>query len=71
LKLLIDFNLSPKVIPALADLFPESVHIKTLGFAGETSDEKIWECARDQGFALLTSDRDLWKSRTGLAIRLK
>jgi hypothetical protein len=28
LKLLIDFNLSPKVIPALAELFPGSARIK-------------------------------------------
>jgi len=58
LKLLVDFNLSPKLIPALAALFPGSAHVKTLGFAGEASDEEIWEFARTQGFALLTADRD-------------
>jgi predicted nuclease of predicted toxin-antitoxin system len=58
LKLLIDFNLSPKLIPALVDLFPGSAHLQTLGFAGTTADEVIWEYAREQGFALLTSDRD-------------
>jgi predicted nuclease of predicted toxin-antitoxin system len=58
LKLLIDFNLSSKLIPALTDLFPGSVHVQTLGFAGATADEVIWRYARDEGFALLTSDRD-------------
>ena len=58
MKLLIDFNLSPKLTPALADLFPGSAHLQTLGFAGTTADEVIWKYARDQGFSLLTSDRD-------------
>ena len=58
MKLLIDFNLSPKLIPALADLFPGSAHVQALGFAGSTNDEAIWEYARDNGYALLTSDRD-------------
>jgi len=58
LKLLIDFNLSPKLTPALADLFPGSAHLQTLGVAGSTTDEAIWRYARDNGYALLTSDRD-------------
>jgi predicted nuclease of predicted toxin-antitoxin system len=58
LKLLVDFNLSPKLIPALADLFPESAHLQTLGFVGTTADEVIWKYARDQDLTLLTSDRD-------------
>jgi predicted nuclease of predicted toxin-antitoxin system len=63
LKLLVDFNLSPKLIPALAELFPGTVHVKTLGFDGETPDETIWEYARAEGFALLTSDRDFVRNR--------
>jgi predicted nuclease of predicted toxin-antitoxin system len=58
LKLLLDFNLSPKLIPLLAELFPGSEHLKALGFDGETKDREIWRYARENGFALLTSDRD-------------
>ena len=57
MKLLVDFNLSPKLIPAFADLFPGSVHVQTC-LPGDATDEAIWKYARDQGFALLTSDRD-------------
>jgi predicted nuclease of predicted toxin-antitoxin system len=58
LKLLIDFNLSPKLVRVVADLFPGSAHAQTLGFAGETDDEVIWQFAMQNGFALLTADRD-------------
>jgi predicted nuclease of predicted toxin-antitoxin system len=58
LKLLADYNLSPKLIEALAELFPGSAHVAAWGFAGETPDEIIWRFAGQNGFAGLTSDRD-------------
>ncbi len=58
MKLLLDFNLSPRLVPLLEELFPGSTHLKLLGFDGETGDEVIWAYARENGFALLTSDAD-------------
>lgn len=58
MKLLADYNLSPRLIEALAELFPGSATVVTLGFAGETPDEVIWRFAGENGFAVLTSDRD-------------
>ncbi len=58
MKLLLDFNLSPRLIPLLVELFPGSTHLKLLGFDGETDDESIWRYARENEFALLTSDAD-------------
>jgi predicted nuclease of predicted toxin-antitoxin system len=58
LKILLDFNLSPKLLAAIAGLFPGSAHVQGVGFRGETPDELIWQFAAREGFTLLTSDRD-------------
>lgn len=57
MKLLVDENLPPRLVPELADLFPDSVHVDTLGFSS-TPDEIIWEYAKEYGFAFLTKDKD-------------
>jgi len=57
-KLLLDVNLSPKLVAMLADIFPESGHVFTLGMLGETPDRVIWEYAKQHGYALLSADRD-------------
>jgi predicted nuclease of predicted toxin-antitoxin system len=58
LKLLLDFNLSPKLVALLADLFPEALHISGTGLPGEIPDETIWNYAKQNGFTILTSDFD-------------
>ena len=58
MKLLLDFNLSPKLVELLADLFPDTLHARDAGLAGETPDETIWSYAKQNGFAILTSDYD-------------
>lgn len=57
MKLLIDQNLSPKLAFRLADLFPNSVHVQSVGLdcAG---DDRVWEYARLNGFAIVTKDED-------------
>jgi predicted nuclease of predicted toxin-antitoxin system len=42
----------------LEDLFPDSSQVMLLGFSGETPDEEIWELARQDGFTIVTADRD-------------
>jgi predicted nuclease of predicted toxin-antitoxin system len=42
-KLLLDFNLSPKLVGMIDDLWPGSIHIRDVGFEGETPDEAIWQ----------------------------
>jgi predicted nuclease of predicted toxin-antitoxin system len=56
-RLLLDENLSEALLPALADLFPNSLHIRTHGLTG-ASDLQIWELARAHDCALLTRDED-------------
>jgi predicted nuclease of predicted toxin-antitoxin system len=57
MKLLFDQNLSPKLVPRLADLFPDSVHVQTVGLDC-TGDDQVWEHARLNGFAVVTKDED-------------
>ena len=57
MKLLFDENLSPRLVAALADLFPESAHVDRLGLGGEP-DPVIWEYAKCHGFVLVSKDAD-------------
>ena len=43
----------------MEDLFPKSTHTTLVGLSGETSDESIWEFARDYSFTIVTADKDL------------
>jgi predicted nuclease of predicted toxin-antitoxin system len=58
LKLLLDFNLSPRLVELIEDLFSEVRHLQADGFEGETSDEPIWQFARESGYAIVTCDAD-------------
>ncbi len=57
MRLLIDENLSERLVSSLADLFPDSLHVRLLGLAG-TRDETLWSLARREGCVLLTRDED-------------
>jgi predicted nuclease of predicted toxin-antitoxin system len=54
-KLLLDFNLSPKLVGMIDDLWPGSIHIRSAGCEGETPDEAIWQYAKQNGFTILTA----------------
>jgi predicted nuclease of predicted toxin-antitoxin system len=58
LKLLVDANLSPRLIRRIEDLFPGSVHVFDTGLARFTPDIHIWEFAKAAGLAILTADSD-------------
>lgn len=57
MKLLFDHNLSPKIVPAVADLF-ESAHLRQFGLQRQTDDEIIYDFARQHGYTIVTADRD-------------
>jgi predicted nuclease of predicted toxin-antitoxin system len=57
-KLLVDANLSPKLIKQVDDLFPGSVHLFNLPLAREAQDVAIWEYAKRHGFDIITADGD-------------
>ncbi|HWE87230.1 MAG TPA: DUF5615 family PIN-like protein [Terracidiphilus sp.] len=57
LKLLVDENLPPRLVQDLADLFPGSQHVNSVGLSG-APDAAIWEYAKAGGFAFITKDKD-------------
>lgn len=57
MKLLVDENLPPRLVPDLADLFPDSAHVRSVDLSG-TPDAVLWEYAKRHGFAFLTEDKD-------------
>ena len=57
MKLLFDENISPRLVAALSDVFPGSVHVRDVGLARAT-DAAIWAYARDRGLTILSKDSD-------------
>jgi predicted nuclease of predicted toxin-antitoxin system len=56
-KLLLDENLSPRLIAALQDLYSGSLHVRDCGLRG-ASDAQIWRYALENGFAIVSKDSD-------------
>lgn len=55
MKLLFDQNLSPKLVTRLADLFPDSSHVQSLGLDC-SEDDQVWEHARLNSFTIVSKD---------------
>jgi predicted nuclease of predicted toxin-antitoxin system len=56
-KLLLDENLSARIIHTIVDLYPNSEHVKTLGLIN-TDDALIWEYAKINTFVIVSKDSD-------------
>jgi predicted nuclease of predicted toxin-antitoxin system len=56
-KLLLDENLSPRLVQQLASLFPGLIHVRDIGLK-QASDEEIWSWARENGCTIVTTDKD-------------
>ena len=57
MKLLFDHNLSHKLVGRLADVFPGSEHVRTVGLH-RADDREVWEYARTNAFAIVSKDED-------------
>ncbi len=57
MKLLLDENISSKLVKYFIDDFPESSHIDYLKMQG-TTDSNIWEYAKDEGYIIVSKDND-------------
>jgi predicted nuclease of predicted toxin-antitoxin system len=55
--LLLDENLSERLLPFLLDHFPDSQHIRQQGLGG-APDREIWDYALENDFMLVTKDED-------------
>lgn len=58
MKLLFDENLSHKLVRLLADLFPDSVHVREVGLKA-AGDPSVWDYARDNGLMIVSKDSDM------------
>jgi len=54
-KLLFDQHISARLVAAIADIFPDSAHVKEIGLDRST-DEEIWIYARENSFILVSKD---------------
>ena len=57
MRLLFDQNLSHQLIDDLADLFPDSLHVRLIGLA-EADDLAIWDYAKNHQLIIVTYDSD-------------
>ena len=65
MKLLLDENLSRRLVRRLADLFPDSMHVALAGLL-QAHDFVIWDYARSEDYSLVTADADFYELATTL-----
>jgi len=56
-KLLLDENLSDRVVPQILDLYPDSSHVKFHGLI-RTDDVLIWTFAQQHAYTIVSKDAD-------------
>ena len=59
MKLLLDENLSPRLVRRLLDLFPGLAHVEDCG-VGAADDWEIWRFAKENNFAIVSKDSDFY-----------
>ncbi len=65
MKLLLDENLSRRLVQRIADLFPGSSHVCKAGLL-QAPDTSIWEFAKSNEFSIVTADADFYELATTL-----
>ena len=60
MKLLFDENLSHKLVGALADLFPDSEHVRDMDLKA-ADDRLIWEEAKRKDLIIVSKDSDFYQ----------
>ena len=57
MKLLIDQNMSPRLVQQLSDLYPDSVHVSMVGL-DKALDTAVWDYALEHEYLIVTKDVD-------------
>ena len=57
MRLLFDQNLPPRLVRSLADLYPDSMHVRDLGLKA-ADDETVWAYAVEHELAIISKDSD-------------
>lgn len=60
MKLLFDENLSFRLVAALADIYPDSSHVREIGLLG-ADDLHVWNNAAEHGYLLASKDTDFYE----------
>ena len=58
MKLLFDENLSHRLASLLADLFPDSVHVRDIGLKA-SDDIQVWDYAKSNDLIIVSKDSDM------------
>jgi len=56
-RLLLDENLSPRLLSVLGDIYPGSTHVREVGLQA-AGDDSVWRYAAEHGFAIVSKDAD-------------
>lgn len=59
MKLLLDENLSRRLVPFLQGAYPGTTQVALVGLE-RADDRSIWQYARDHGFVIVTKDADYY-----------
>ena len=57
MRLLLDQNLAPRLVAALATRYPDSTHVRDVGLAA-ADDDLVWRYAAEQGLTIVSKDAD-------------
>lgn len=57
MRFLFDENISPRLVPALADLYPDSIHVRDVGLE-KADDETVWVYAKEHNLVIVSKDAD-------------
>lgn len=57
MRLLFDQNLASRLVRSLADLYPDSVHVRDVGLAS-SDDAAVWEYAKQNALTIVSKDGD-------------
>ncbi|MGH8650663.1 MAG: DUF5615 family PIN-like protein [Gammaproteobacteria bacterium] len=60
MRLLFDENLSFRLARELADVYPDSAHVRDIGLLG-AADQAVWAYAAQEGFLLTSKDTDFYQ----------
>ena len=60
MKLLLDQNLSYRLIESLSACYPGTEQVERLGL-GEADDRTIWAYAQQEGYSIVTQDADFYE----------
>ena len=61
MKILLDANLSWRLVNPLKKHFEDILHIETIGLSQPAKDSEIWNYARNENLIIITNDDDFYK----------